>query len=125
MEIFALASSHGTWALARQSVIATNIAHANTPGYKAKDLKAFSAEVSSVNLQMQNTHPVHLGSSNPVISEASVTEDTAWDISHSGNSVSLEQELIKSGEVHRELSLNFAVVRSFHRMMLSGLRTGQ
>ena len=41
---------------------------------------------------------------------------------HSGNSVSLEQEMVKGGDVNREYSMNTAIVRSFHRMLLSGLK---
>jgi flagellar basal-body rod protein FlgB len=41
---------------------------------------------------------------------------------HSGNSVSLEQEMTKGGEVNRDYSMNAAIVRSFHRMLLSGVK---
>ena len=30
--------------------------------------------------------------------------------------------VIKSGEVHRALNLNYAIVKSFHKMMLTGSR---
>jgi flagellar basal-body rod protein FlgB len=42
---------------------------------------------------------------------------------HSGNSVSLEQEMIKGSDVNRDYSMNSAVVRSFHRMLLSSTKT--
>lgn len=42
---------------------------------------------------------------------------------HSGNSVSLEQEMIKGNDVNRDYSMNSAVVRSFHRMLLSSVKT--
>ena len=45
-----------------------------------------------------------------------------WEITHSGNSVSLEQELIKAGEVNRAYRLNTSVVKAFHRMLLASAK---
>lgn len=124
MDIFSLASVHNSWGAARQSIIAGNIAHADTPGFKAKDIAPFSAEVKAANLRMNTTHAGHIQPSGAASTGHSSKTDVPWEVSHSGNSVTLEQELIKSGEVQRELSLNHAIVKSFHRMMLSGLRSG-
>ena len=123
MDIFSLASVHSAWGAARQSVIAGNIAHADTPDFKAKDIAPFSAEVKAANLRMSTTHAGHIQPSGAAVAGHSSKADVPWEVSHSGNSVTLEQELIKSGEVQRALSLNHAIVKSFHRMMLSGLRT--
>lgn len=45
-----------------------------------------------------------------------VKEASAWEVTHSGNSVSLEQELLKSGEDTSMASLNRAVVKAFNQM---------
>ena len=124
MDIFSLASVHSSWGAARQSIIASNIAHADTPDFKAKDIAPFSAEVKAANLRMSATHAGHIQPSGAAATGHSSKTDVPWEVSHSGNSVTLEQELIKSGEVQRALSLNHAIVKSFHRMMLAGLRTG-
>ena len=47
----------------------------------------------------------------------------SWDTVYSKNSVSLEQELIKAGEVNRQHTLNTTIVKSFHRMLLTSVRT--
>ncbi len=47
----------------------------------------------------------------------------SWEVVHSGNSVSLEQEMIKGSDVSRDYSMNAAVVRSFHRMLLSSAKS--
>ncbi len=124
MDIFSLASVHSSWGAARQSIIAGNIAHADTPGFKAKDIAPFSAEVKAANLRVATTNARHIQPSGTSAAGFSSETDTPWEVSHSGNSVTLEQELIKSGAVNRELSLNHAIVKSFHRMMLASLRTG-
>ncbi len=123
MDIFSLASVHSSWGTARQSVIATNIAHADTPGYKAKDIAAFDAQVKAANLRVQTTHARHIQPTSAETAGYSAQVDSPWEVSHSGNSVTLEQELIKSGAVQREMTLNTAIVKSFHRMMLAGLRS--
>jgi flagellar basal-body rod protein FlgB len=46
----------------------------------------------------------------------------SWEVVHSGNSVSLEQEMIKGSDVNRDYSMNAAIVRSFHRMVLSSAK---
>ena len=43
-------------------------------------------------------------------------------VAPSGNSVSLEQELIKAGEVNRDYALNTSIVRSFHRMLMASVK---
>jgi flagellar basal-body rod protein FlgB len=40
----------------------------------------------------------------------------------SGNSVVLEQELMKSGEVRRSMEMNTAIVKAFHRMLMMTTR---
>jgi flagellar basal-body rod protein FlgB len=45
-----------------------------------------------------------------------------WEVSYSGNNVSLEQELIKAGEVNRAFRLNTSVAKAFHRMLLTSAR---
>lgn len=41
IDVFALAEKRMAWAGQRQNVLAHNIANANTPGYAARDVKAF------------------------------------------------------------------------------------
>jgi flagellar basal-body rod protein FlgB len=40
-------------------------------------------------------------------------------VTHSGNSVSLEQEMIKGGEVSGAFRLNTSILKAFHRMILA------
>ena len=46
----------------------------------------------------------------------------SWEITHSGNWVSLEQELLKSGEVGSANSLNRAIVKVFNQMLMTSLK---
>ena len=51
-----------------------------------------------------------------------VRDEDAWDVVHSGNSVVLEQELIKAGEVNRSFALNAGIIKAFHRMLVASAR---
>ena len=46
-------------------------------------------------------------------------KEQSWEVVHSGNSVSLEQEMLKAGDVNKDYSLNTAIIKSFHRMFMS------
>jgi flagellar basal-body rod protein FlgB len=41
----------------------------------------------------------------------------------SGNTVVLENELMKAGEISRSFELNTAIVKAFHRMMMTSVRS--
>ncbi len=113
-----LASRQASWLLARENVVAQNVANANTPGYKATDLTPFEATLQTASLQLVTTSPMHISipeSEAPAASEEISTE--RGDTFLSGNNVSLEQEMMKGGEINRAYSLNTAVVKAFNGML--------
>ena len=59
MQLFDLAFRQNEWLAQRQSVISSNIANANTPGYKAKDVESFD-DAMSKSVPMAATDPQHL-----------------------------------------------------------------
>lgn len=117
-----LVSNNNEWLSVRQTTIAENIANANTPGFRAKDLEPFTSVISKTQLAMTATHGSHLGQSMEVARASDVEKADSWTVSHSGNSVSLEQELMKAGEVARDHSLNSSIAKSFHRMYLTAVK---
>ncbi|MDE1571047.1 flagellar basal body rod protein FlgB [Aquabacter sediminis] len=121
--LFKLASQQARWASVRQAAITGNIANADTPGYKAVDVVPFNAVLEKTHLSMTRTRAGHIepsGGRDPV---TKVGKDEAWDVTHSGNSVSLEQEMLKAAEVNRTFTLNNSIVRSFHRMVLASVKS--
>ena len=123
IHLFDITSQHNQWLANRQSLIASNIANANTTGYKAVDLKPFEEILNATKLEMTATTPGHM-LPDPPTSAASADKraGSTWDIVHSGNSVTLEKELMKAGEVNGAYSLNTSVLKSFERMMLTASR---
>ena len=115
--VLALATQHLDWLASRQAIVARNVAKANTPGYKAQDVQPFSAMVDQGGLQMTTTNPGHISIDMSSTSSVRATDGNSWEISQSGNSVTLEQEMIKASDIHRSYSLDTAITRSFHQML--------
>jgi len=122
--LFDLAARHTRWAEARQATITGNIANANTAGYEALDIQPFSDVMDQTRLAMARTNVAHLGGVESDAGDAvKVSPTEGWDVTHSGNTVSVEQELIKADEVNRAFSLDVSVIRAFHGMMMASVRS--
>jgi flagellar basal-body rod protein FlgB len=117
--LFNLAFQHAEWLSVRQTTVAENIANSNTPNYRAREVEPFETTLNQTNLAMRSTDPRHaslaVSSSRPSTFESKVAETA-------GGGVSLEQQLIKAGEITRDYSLNVSIVKSFHRMWMSSIK---
>ncbi len=120
--VLQLASQRTQWLSARESLIAGNVANANTPGFRAADLQPFSAVLDSTQVSMVTTNPGHMTPTQDELATARVTESDASDATLSGNSVRLEQDMIKLGDVNREYSMSNNIKRAIHQMMMSALK---
>ncbi|GGF47814.1 flagellar biosynthesis protein FlgB [Azorhizobium oxalatiphilum] len=120
--LFDLASRQTQWASVRQATITGNIANANTPGYQARDVEPFSAVMNQTRLTMQKTSEGHIDV--PFAGAQTTKNGTkdSWEVTASGNSVNLDQEMLKAAEVNKAFTLNTNIVRSFHRMMMTSVR---
>jgi flagellar basal-body rod protein FlgB len=121
--LFELASSQARWLELRQSTIAANVANANTPGYKARDVEPFNKVLDATPVRLAMTSPAHIQLRASETDTRAAAKKESWEVVHSGNSVSIEQEMVKGGDVNRDYSMNAAIVRSFHRMLLSSAKT--
>jgi len=120
--LFDVASSHERWLSLRQSAISSNVANANTPGYRAQDIEPFNKIIESKVVPVTVTSPAHITTGSSVEAQG-MRKEKSWETVHSGNSVSLEQEMLKAGDINRDYSLNTAIVKSFHRMFMTSMKT--
>ncbi|RQH06841.1 flagellar basal body rod protein FlgB [Bradyrhizobium sp. RP6] len=120
--LFELASSQARYLELRQSTIATNVANANTPGFRARDVEPFNKVLDGMPVRLATRSPSHMQLSAAETDTRATAKKDSWEVVHSGNSVSLEQEMIKGSDVNRDYSMNSAIVRSFHRMVLSSAK---
>ncbi|WJH38984.1 flagellar basal body rod protein FlgB [Aliirhizobium terrae] len=120
IQLFNLASRQAEWLSVRQEVVAGNIANSTTPNFKSKDVTPFEAVLDRTHVPMARTNPAHFASND--LSEDIDLKDSELNneigIQESGNTVSLSQELSKTGEIKRQYELSTGLVKSFHSMML-------
>lgn len=120
--LLGLAAQNASWLTARQATVAQNISNANTPGFKAKDVKPFADVLEKAQLELKATNPLHIADDRAGGFVAGLKTAEPWETTSSGNSVSLEQELIKAGEVNRGYALNTGISKAFHHMMMSSVK---
>ncbi|MEZ5692121.1 MAG: flagellar basal body rod protein FlgB [Rickettsiales bacterium] len=92
---------------ARQGVLAQNVANADTPDYKAKDLRTpdfrrtLSKELAHV--PMETTNKKHLtGSSSGHSKFRIVNRESTYELNPTGNNVSIEEEMSKVASNYME-----------------------
>lgn len=120
--LFDVAAKQAKWLAVRQTAVTQNIANANTPKYGAIDIEPFESVISKTKLSLASTQPNHMMPGPVDANRVDQKPVDSWSVVHSGNSVSLEQEMLKAGEVQRGYSLNTNLVKSFHRMLMTAVR---
>lgn len=105
-----------------QAVIAANVSNANTPDYRARVVQRFADVLHRTQLQLASTNSAHLELDAAQQQAVSVKPESPWETTESGNSVSLEQEMMKAGEVNRSYALNTNLVRAFHGMLMESVK---
>lgn len=122
IHLFEVTSRVNQWLTVRQSAIAQNVANANTPGFKAQDVKPFEHTLDAMNLAMASTGPGHMTYAPTAEARTQLEVDERGEVLHSGNTVNLESEMSKAGEVNRAYALNTSVLKAFHRMLMTSAK---
>lgn len=121
LDPLALAARRLDWLDRRQSVLAQNVANADTPGFRPRDLTSFRRELDgAVRLAMARTAPAHSGGS-PLAAVNARVEREAAEVAPDGNAVSLDREAMRIAETDTAHQLAMAVHRSFMGMFRATL----
>ena len=103
-----------TWLGDRQTVLAENVANADTPGYAPRDLRPpnFHDLVQQTRSQVTlvTTQPDHIAVK-PSLVDETVREDSS-DRSLDGNGVSLEREMMKVSQTANDFALTSTLYRA-------------
>lgn len=113
-----MARELGAHAANRQRVIAANVANADTPGYRARDLRDFDPDRSAP-IRLRTTRPAHVTAGN--WGSAAGIADAEGEPSPNGNSVSLEDEMLRAADARRQFDLSLSVMQSGLTMMRTAL----
>ena len=90
--LFSLAERRLAWVDQRQALLSQNIANADTPGYRSKDLSPFAAHLGQLAMSPSEGGSASLGTQ---LSASGQGTDRAHERAVDGNTVGLEGELAK------------------------------
>ncbi len=122
MFIFRLASRNVQWLGESQSLVASNIANANTPGYRARQIAPFSMQDTGARFELAATNPQHISTSSVASAPFRTHETESPETTLSGNSVNLEQQMVELGNINRSHTMDVNIQRAFHQMLLASLK---
>ncbi|WOI56195.1 FlgB family protein [Palleronia sp. LCG004] len=116
------AASH---AANRQTLIARNIANADTPGYRASDLASFAESLDALGIELRTTRAGHLPASGGAASDRFAVIERTTEGSPNGNNVSLENEMMQSTEAEQQHQTALSIYSSARDILRTSLgRTG-
>lgn len=122
LEIFQTAMTMARHAGQRQAMVAENLANADTPGYRAKELATFQEALSSQTAPgMRTSRSRHLGGQETqALSRVRFSQGEA---SPNGNTVSIEKEMLNSVEIQRDHNRAIAIYK--HSLDLMRMSLGR
>ena len=102
LKFLGLLKSKMHWHQARQKVLAENVANADTPDFRARELKPMSfgetlAMTALDGVSQARTHQSHIRGPAMVAASTGVgrLEQDGWEVTPEGNGVVLEEEMMK------------------------------
>lgn len=126
--LFSLITKRMSWLSQRQKVLAQNIANADTPGYAPRDLKPFAfrrilrGESAGPRAQVRQTDGAHLAGRPRAADAAEESRQRqTYETSLSGNSVVIEEQMMKVAETQAEYQLATGLYRKHLAMIKSAL----
>ena len=130
LTLFRMMSDRMDWLTQRQQVQSQNVANADTPQYGARDLKPIdfkdaARRENSFSMQLAVTNAAHI---RPAINDGGkypVTESRRpYETAPSGNSVVLEEQLIKVAETAADYQTTTQIYSKYLQMMRIALGRG-
>ena len=105
-------------AAARQGLIARNVANADTPGYRARDLPSFQGALDG-GMAMRATRPGHMQGGRDAVQAAA--EERGGETSPNGNDVSIEMEMMQAASTKQSHEMAISVYSTVRGIMSASL----
>jgi flagellar basal-body rod protein FlgB len=119
--LFDLAEKRLVWTAQRQSVLAANIANANTAGFQARDVQSFESVLAgSGAIEPARTQAAHMAGTTPT-GLASLITDRPKSRALDGNTVSLDQQLTKVADTETTQGLVTSIWKKYMGMFSMAL----
>ena len=100
LEILTALKAKMNWHQARQKLLAENIANAETPGYRGRDLAAFNFKAmvsnsSTASVHIATTQAGHIATTSAGATGFETRDLNSFEVTPEGNGVVLEDEMMK------------------------------
>jgi len=119
--LFDLAAKRLAWTAQRQSVLATNIANANTPEFQARDVQSFAKILAgATSVAPTLTQPGHMAG-NASSGLASLMTDPPKARALDGNTVALDEQLTKVADTETTQTLVTGIWKKYVGMFSMAL----
>ncbi|GAK32328.1 MULTISPECIES: flagellar basal body protein [Iodidimonas] len=124
IEVVRMAQMRLSYLSERHKLVASNVANADTPNFQTKDLKPFDQVIDKafgMAMTTARTHADHLG---PLAGEQRFALDRkadGWERAPAGNSVVLEQEMMKASQISGAYDLTSLIMGKTGDMMRTAL----
>ncbi len=124
LSIFRTAHAMAVHAGERQTILAQNMANADTPDYSARDIKPFSEVVSATSTgpDLRATRASHLAAQSSQFEASMFTRE--GEHNPNGNSVSLELEMLHAVDAKRQHDRALAIYKSSMGLLRTSLGRG-
>lgn len=115
----------------RQRVIAQNVANADTPGYKPKDLapmdfsKILKTASGTKSVQLEITKSGHMPPPGEIQDAKTRRQKDTYEVAPAGNAVIMEEQLIMSGRTVMDYNLMTNLYQKNVRMIQTAIGRGQ
>lgn len=111
LTVFQMASAMAAHAGKRQALVAQNVANADTPDFKARDVVPFfELQRSDATGAMRSTRSQHIHGANSAGAVPEIETKTFGSVN--GNTVSIEQEMLKAVETKRQHDRAISIYKS-------------
>jgi flagellar basal-body rod protein FlgB len=138
IDLFRLTGDRMRYLTERQAVIAKNIANADTPGYQAQDSTPFTFDSAllragapaskaghAATLALASTEPGHIALSPAQAASQAAIKANASTEKPDGNTVSLEEQMVKSADIGNGFALADAAYMKSISLMKIAIDSGR
>lgn len=126
IEVMQTAQALARHSSARQTLVARNVANADTPDFRARDMPSFAETFRSpgAGQAMRATRDAHIHESLNAAGRLDAA-DHGMEPAPNGNTVSIEHEMVKAAELRQQHDMAMAIYAKARDILRTSLGRGQ